>query len=310
MAAPGVQNAAVNLRSLPVALAFALLASTAAGEPSFQRLHARPPERVRIEAARFRMGSDDDAIARAIEACLLSPPSRGRCGADLFTDEKPEHEVYLSAYSIDRREVSNESYLRCVSAGACAPAGISESDLRVGRPEHPVAAVSHREAQAYCEWVQGSLPTEAQWERAARGDSARSFPWGRVWNTRLANHGASDDGESELDGYLYAAPVDAFPDGRSFYGLLNMAGNVGEYVADRYGPYDPKASAVDPEGANTGSERVIRGGSWRSPPHALRVTARARIPSDERRADVGFRCAYAQQPPETNKARATKPPAR
>lgn len=243
------------------------------------------------------MGSDDDAIARAVQICLLSPPASGRCSPDSFADEKPEREVYLSAYSIDRLEVSNDAYLRCVSAGACAPSGTSETDARIGRPEHPVAGVSWREAQEYCQWVLGELPTEAQWERAARGDSLRAFPWGREWNTRLANHGAADDTESELDGYRYAAPVDSFADGRSFYGLQNMAGNVWELVADRYGAYDPKASGVEPVGAPSGGERVIRGGSWRTPPRALRVTARARISELERRPDVGFRCAYSAPPP-------------
>lgn len=281
------------LRS-PLAAEGTVAPATGFATPTFQQLRIRPPVRVRIQSARFRMGSDDDAIARAVSACLLAPPGSGRCNADLFADEKPDHDVFLAAYSIDRLEVSNQAYLRCVSAGACAPSGISESDPRVGRPEQPVASVTWREADAYCRWVLGSLPTEAQWERAARGDSARSFPWGQVWNSHLANHGAADDTESETDGYRFAAPVDAFVDGRSFYGLQNMAGNVWEFVADRYGAYDAQASAVEPSGPPAGSERVIRGGSWRSAPHALRVTARARLPEHERRADVGFRCAYAQ----------------
>jgi sulfatase modifying factor 1 len=271
-----------------------LLATRAtAGEPSFLRSSLRPPARVRIEAARFWMGSNDDAIGHALEACALAPPGNGRCTPELFADEQPEHEVFLSAFAIDRLEVSNQAYLRCVSAGACAPSGISENDVRLGRPEHPVASITWREAETYCHWVSGRLPTEAQWERAARGDSARTFPWGRVWNPKLANHGAGDGSESEQDGFRFAAPVDAFPDGRSFYGLLNMAGNVWEFVADRYAAYDSQASAVEPAGPNSGSERVIRGGSWRAAPYTLRASARARIPEGERRADVGFRCAYA-----------------
>ena len=263
-------------------------------EPSFRELRVRPPARVRIEGARFRMGSDDDAVARALETCLLSPPTQGRCATELFTDEKPEHEVYLAPYAIDRLEVSNQAYLRCVSAGACAPSGTGETDPRIGRPEHPVTSVSWSEAQQYCHWVLGRLPTEAQWERAARGDSVRTFPWGMAWNTRLANHGGSGDTENDVDGYRFAAPVDAFADGRSFYGLQNMAGNAWELVADRYAAYDVRASRVEPEGPATGAERVIRGGSWRSAPQSLRVTARARLPETERRPDVGFRCAYAQ----------------
>lgn len=282
-------------KACAVSLSLALLvaAHAAAGEPAFRRAALQPPARVRIEAARFWMGSSDEAIARAVEACLLAPPTSARCTPELFADEQPEHEVFLATYAIDRLEVSNQAYLRCVTAGACAPSGISESDARLGRPEHPVASVSWREAESYCRWVSGHLPTEAQWERAARGDSARTFPWGRVWNPKLANFGAADGGENESDGHRFAAPVDAYPDGRSFYGLLNMAGNVWELVSDRYGAYDAKASAVEPQGPKSGSERVIRGGSWRAPPSALRASARARIGESERRADVGFRCAYA-----------------
>jgi len=276
-------------------------------EPGVQRLALQPPARVRIEAARFRMGSDADALARALETCLLSPPSTGPCSPELFADEKPEHDVYLAAFSIDRLEVENRAYLRCVSAGVCAPSAISDRDPRLGQPTQPVASISWREAERYCAWLSGRLPTEAQWERAARGDSARTFPWGRIWNPRLANHGGGGERESDADGYRFAAAVDAFPDGRSFYGLQNMAGNVWEFVADRYGAYDPRASPVEPEGASSGSERVLRGGSWRTPPHALRVTARARIPETERRPDVGFRCAYAAARVRAD-APAAKPP--
>jgi formylglycine-generating enzyme required for sulfatase activity len=296
-------TASCLLGALLIALACLVGPPAAAEAPVFHELALRPPARVRITAGRFALGSDDGAIERAVKACLLAPPAADSCNPELFADERPARDVYLAAYSIDRLEVSNAAYGRCVHAGVCLPSGLSDSDLRLGRPEHPVAAISWQDAQRYCSWAGGALPSEAQWERAARGNSARTFPWGREWNGRLANHGAADGSEDELDGFSFAAPVDAFPDGRSFYGLQNMAGNVGELVADHYAAYPttPKASAVDPSGPRTGSERVIRGGSWRSPPFALRVTARARIPEQERRPDLGFRCAYA--PP-----RAPSPP--
>jgi formylglycine-generating enzyme len=266
----------------------------AAEAPAFHRLAIQPPARVRIAAGRFTRGSDDAGLERAMKACLLAPPAADGCTAELFADERPARDIYLAAYTIDRLEVSNAAYGRCFSAGVCVPSALSDSDLRVGLPQHPVAAVSWQDAQRYCGWVAGALPSEAQWERAARGNSARSFPWGQVWNARLANHGAADGSESELDGFRFAAPVDAFPDGRSFYGLQNMAGNVWELVGDRYAAYSSKVSAVEPTGPRTGNERVMRGGSWRSPPLSLRVTARARIAETERRPDLGFRCAYSE----------------
>jgi sulfatase modifying factor 1 len=287
-----------SLRAL-VLISLCAMTPSAAAEPTFLRASLEPPARIRIEAGHFTMGSDDAAIERAVATCLLSPPTSGSCNADAFADERAQRDVALAAFSIDRQEVSNQAYQRCVSAGVCLPSGLSDSDVRVGRPEHPVAAVSWRDAQRYCGWVKGQLPTEAQWERAARGNSARSFPWGYIWNARLANHGQADGGEDELDGFRFAAPVDALPDGRSFYGLLNLAGNVAEWVSDRFGPYDSAGdggttprSAVEPEGPTSGNERVVRGGSWRTPPQALRVSARARMAEPQRRPDVGFRCAY------------------
>lgn len=292
-------------RTLELVLCF--VGSTAAVTPtaadSAVQLQAslQPPARVRIDAGRFSMGSDDAAIERAIATCLLAPPSSGACSAELFSDEHDAHDVYLSTFTIDRLEVSNESYGRCVATGACSPSGLSDSDVRVGQPEQPVAAVSFRDAQRYCAWVSGRLPTEAEWERAARGNSARSFPWGQIWNARLANHGSANGGESELDGHRFAAPVDAYSDGRSFHGLLNMAGNVAEMVGDRYAAYaedgtagGSRHAAVDPQGPKSGAERVVRGGSWRTPPQALRVTARARMAEHAREPDIGFRCAYSQ----------------
>jgi formylglycine-generating enzyme required for sulfatase activity len=126
----------------------------------------------------------------------------------------------------------------------------------------------------------------------------RAFPWGDVFNSRLANHGSVADEEaaddaSVIDGHRHAAPVDAYADGRSFYGALNMAGNVWEWVADWYASrHDPAATRVDPSGPSTGDERVMRGGSWRAPAFMLRTTFRAHLPAAERRPDVGFRCAY------------------
>ena len=256
------------------------------------------PARIRIDAGGFVMGLGERELQAALQLCLLGLPAGSSCDASLFADARAPHDVQLRTYFIDRTEVSQRAYLRCVAAGACLPSPASDADSRIAYPEQPVVQVTFAEAASYCRFVGGRLPTEAQWERAARGGSHRIFPWGDAYNSRLANHGAVDGNESVEDGYRFAAPVDAFPDGRSFYGALNMAGNVWELVLDRYaGPYDNHATAVDPTGASAGSEHVLRGGSWHSPPITLRTTCRAHLAEAERRPDVGFRCVYAGPAP-------------
>jgi formylglycine-generating enzyme required for sulfatase activity len=251
------------------------------------------PAAVLIHAGSFEMGSDDNDVRFAVSLCIATADDASLCRPELFVDEQPRHRVYVSAFRIDRTEVALGDYLRCVQRGVCAPARVVDGDARLGQAQHPVTGVTAAEARRYCEWVGGRLPTEAEWERAARGIGRRRFPWGREWNSRVANHGLGVGRPGVADGYDYAAPVTAFADGRSAYGLLNMAGNVWELTADRYAldAYG-KSEKVDPHGPGEGDEIVIRGGSWRSPPHTLRATQRGAIKQDDSQPDVGFRCAY------------------
>lgn len=264
----------------------------------------RGPARLRIAAGSFTMGLADAELKAALATCALGLPPGSACDEAMLADERPARAVHVPAYLIDRTEVSQDAYRRCVAAGACAPSAASDGDVRIGQPEHPVVQVTWHDAGAYCRFVGGALPSEAQWERAARGGSARAFPWGHVFNSRLANYGAADGGESELDGYRHAAPVTAYPDGRSYYGALNMAGNVWERVQERYegvgATAQPSASALAPAGPGA---RVLRGGSFRSPPFTLRTTFRAHLGEDQRRPDVGFRCAYPVAPRPVSAAR-------
>ena len=154
----------------------------------------------------------------------------------------------------------------------------------------PVAGITWHEARAFCEWAGGRLPTDAEWERAARGRARRRFPWGRQFNSRLANYGRSPRGPDRADGWRYAAPVGSFPDGVSAYGLHDMAGNVFEWTAT-----PPRDSDVG-LGADAQGYRIIRGGSWSQPPELLRVTAREWFPVAQHRADIGLRCAYDHAP--------------
>lgn len=253
----------------------------------------RAPDVVQIRGGFFEMGSDDEDIAFAVALCAASAVDRDLCRPELFFDELPRHRVYVGAYGIDRTEVSRRDYQRCVEHSACTPPRVADLDARLGEPVHPVAGVTHADAQRYCAWAGGRLPTEAEWERAARGNGLRRFPWGRLWNDRVANHGVLGVRGAAQDGYEYAAPVSAFPDGASAYGLLNMAGNVWELTADRYDrAYYERSERVDPTGPSEGDQVVMRGGSWRSPDHTLRVTQRTPLARDEARPDAGFRCAY------------------
>ncbi len=273
------------------------LLGLAAGARSQTELSAAPSDVVLIQGGSFFRGASDRELREAFQLCLMrtrvGAGNELRCSEQLFELESPRRIIQLAPYGIDRMEVSHARYRRCVAAGQCLPAGVSPDDTRVGQPNMPVAGVSYADAERYCTFAGGRLPTESEWERAAAGSSGvRRFPWGRQYNERLANHG--DDGRPDAtDGYRYAAPVDAFAAGRSVDGLLNMAGNVWEWTRDRF-EYEAYGNgpAVNPQGADSGGERVVRGGSWRSDAFSLRVTHRIPVGEGARFPDLGFRCAY------------------
>jgi sulfatase modifying factor 1 len=260
--------------------------------------------RVPIAGGSFVMGSTALDIQRA-EAFCLREILRPRCHEFLvsFRAETPAHEVTLSPYAIDRTEVTVAAYARCVAAGACDPPGFTLGDARFDRPDFPVTYVRWEDASAYCAWAGGRLPTEAEWEFAARGPAERVFPWGNLYNPHLANHGAlASDATDATDGYVGLAPVGSFPDGATPLGILDMAGNVAEYVADLYDTADeggfgyPAASQFNPKGPTTGAFHVVRGGSYLSGIAWLRANARdvrgaPILGVAGRSSAVGFRCA-------------------
>jgi formylglycine-generating enzyme required for sulfatase activity len=217
-------------------------------------------------------------------------------------DEKPRHRVTLDAFSIDRTEVTYLAYqqfltgLETAGHRFCHP---DEPRSEVHAPEthrlyitamdRPVIGVDWYDAFAYCNWAGKRLPTEAEWERAARGDDERLYPWGNEWDPQRAN----SDGKA--DGFRTIAPVGSFPTGASPYGVLDMAGNVWEWVNDSY---DAKYYRDSPERNPTGAElhwfKVVRGGSWTDLARDLRSSNRERRVryAPTRRYDyVGFRCA-------------------
>jgi len=213
-------------------------------------------------------------------------------GDDAFAAEAPAHEVTVGGFWIDRTEVSTAAYDTCVAAGACRPARVA------GDEDLPVTTVSWQDAVDFCTWAGSRLPTEAEWEYAARGPAAFPYPWGAAFDPAAVNfcdvnctEAWSD--EAADDGYAGAAPVGTYPSGASWVGALDMAGNVWEWVADWSGPYS--ADAVrDPTGPDEGTTRVIRGGAYASDAGGVRASYRflgGDVRPTSRHPNIGFRCA-------------------
>ena len=249
-----------------------------------------------------------------------------------LANEKPQHPVRLSPFCIDRYEVSLDKYVGCSTSGACSRASKVNAPLdsfsdaqhkaydpvcnendRAGRGKHPVNCVSWDQAQKFCAQAGGQLPTEAQWEFAARGNDQRVYPWGDDQpNAKTGNacgtecvawakeHGVEGDFPGAMydanDNFPTTAPIGSFAGGASQLGIEDLVGNVAEWTADYYAPYPPdtKTEAVDPKGPEKGSERVIRGGAWNaSIVEWARPTLRFHAVETNQNHGTGFRCAYA-----------------
>lgn len=249
-----------------------------------------------IRGGHFRMGSTIAEIALAQATCRLEPLGR-RCSTTLFANEMVAHEVMLADYWLDRTEVTNAAYSRCVEAGVCQAPSYAAAQAWRRQPDLPVTLVSWYDADRYCRWVGARLPTEAEHERAAAGWNKRRFPWGNVFNPRLANHGRfAPEVLDDSDGFAELAPVGSFVQGRTPEGVVDLAGNVAEWVSDWYAPGYPEADVVDPRGPATGQEKVVRGGSYVSARAWLRSSCRGRDIPSRRRPWRGFRCARNSSP--------------
>jgi len=259
-----------------------LEAAEALGQAGDPRLHK--DNWVNIDAGKFPMGAQKE------------DPSKPNYDPEAEEDESPVHEVYLDAYQIGRYPVTVEQYRRFVedeNGYGCerwwAAGGFGETkgpdgwDDQVLHPNRPVVNVSWYEAAAYCAWPGARLPTEAEWERAARGTSGRKYPWG------------DEEPDSERANYegkvRHATPVGLYPRGATPGGIEDMGGNVWEWVADRYGAdYYGQSPGRNPEGPRSGDVRVLRGGAWNYKSRNLRAAARNWDEPRGRDDDLGFRC--------------------
>lgn len=250
------------------------------------------PTRVGFRAGSFQMGSSSEDALQAFLQCKQEPWGH-RCEPTQFANETPPRTITLSAFWLDRSEVTVREYQRCVDAGRCQAVPFAAGALRFAKPHFPVSLVRWEDAASYCRFRGARLPTEAEFERAARGTTGRTYPWGDLYNGKLSNHGRLGwNPSSDGDGYMELAPVGSFGSGASPEGIFDLAGNVAEWVADRYlAPYDI-SQKVDPQGPNDSRlPRVVRGGSFESGAAWLRSAARVPVSEERRAPTIGFRCA-------------------
>ena len=232
---------------------------------------------------------------------VLVPGGEFEMGSDVSDsladeDEFPRHSVTLGGFQMDRTEVTNAQYTRCVTEGACRESFYAQNSKYNG-DDYPAVGVSWQDAADYCAWSGGRLPTEAEWEYAARGPKGLIYPWGNAFDGTRLNY---CDANCELDwadpavddGYAENAPVGSYPEGASWCGALDMAGNVWEWVADWAAGY-PSGPQANPTGPGTGTHRVLRGGCWANEANGVRTAyrlSRGDATPQVRHSNIGFRC--------------------
>jgi serine/threonine-protein kinase len=278
-------------------------------------------EMVRVPGGEFQMGSHGLGWFR-----VTGSARTGDLRIHVLADQRPGHTVHVDEFWIDRTEVTVAMFRRFVDDtrytttaeaegwGTSWHPGTQDQEwpqtegvtwrhpghTEAAIDDHPVVQVSWFDAVAYCTWAGASLPTEAEWEKAARGIDGRQFPWGNAFDGTRLNYcdarcsvGRWND-PSYDDGYAYTAPVGSYPTGASPYGAMDMVGNVWEWVADWYDDDYYRVSATrNPTGPESGNRRAMRGGAWYDGEGEAWTTCtiRHQNPPEDRYEDVGFRCA-------------------
>jgi formylglycine-generating enzyme len=227
-------------------------------------------------------------LERANKRRLVLVPAGSFMMGSRFDDsprnERPVHTVHLDAYYIGPTPVTNLDYREFINCtGHRAPVHWQQGSFPTGAGSQPVTNVAWQDAQAFAQWADVRLPTEAEWERAARGDDERMYPWGPRWIDERCNAGNT---------YGTLLPVDEFPAGRSPYGMWDMAGNAYEWCLDFYAPsFYHESPASNPRGPESGQERTIRGGFYGETRAGVRTTHRACASEQLTRESIGFRVA-------------------
>jgi len=271
-----------------------------------------PEDMALVPGGSFLMGVD-----KSVQVDTKKMTARQRLkyavSREAFHDEGPAHMIILDPYYMDKHEVSNRHYGEFIKATG-HPAPAYWDDHKRNKPDQPVSGVNWHDAKAYCSWANKRLPTEAEWEKAARGPEGFKYPWGNDFEATKANFGRKQE---------FTANVDSYPEGKSPYGLYNMAGNVFEWVQDWYAPdyYKFSQDVRNPQGPQyvisiskgglkgaakpAGKKKVIRGGSWFAPHQS--VTTTHRFWNDPMNNSygigLGFRCAMNFEPDEQKRAR-------
>lgn len=274
-----------------------------------QRIYSQDgKEMVLVPAGWFTMGSSDQEAEAAYQLSLQYYADAEYAGTERwwFKSEQPPHRVWLDAFYMDTYEVTVGEYGVFLQHTGYRPLP-RDVAIYAPTPHHPVVRVSWDDAAAYCQWAAKRLPTEAEWEKAARGEEGRTYPWGNdALSGKRANYcdaqcDSSWKERQDEDGYAYTAPVGSYADGRSPYGIADLAGNVAEWVQDWYdAAYYQQSAERNPVNDQAAAFRVLRGGSWYLWPVHLRTAYRSRYTPAGRLHNVGFRCVIA--------APAVKPP--
>jgi len=257
-----------------------------------------------IPAGDYLMGSTDIIINRLIIICEEEQFYSSACPILSWESEKPKHQIFLDSYWIDQTEITNQMYTDFLNSisfkGGTNSNWFDENSTYTkihaksglwepvdGYKNHPMIEVTWYGAQSYCDWAGRRLPTEAEWEKAGRGSGGNTYPWGDKIGCLYSNYW-SDDGRCIGD----TTEVGAYEFGKSSFGVYDMAGNGWEWVEDWFSiDYYSISPQNNPFGPLTGSEKVLRGGSFNALDYQLRVTSRYNMNPESTKFDIGFRCA-------------------
>jgi len=251
---------------------------------------------VLVRGASIVLGSSMAEIIRAAEECAArseDPPPMA-CAPEQFIAELTSgKKTRVHTFLLDKREVSVSDYLQCGRARRCQSVGDSRSIAAFMSPSVPIVFTRQADAEAYCAFREARLPTEAEFELAARGVAGRRYPWGNAFHRSRTNAGRTGDRTTDdTDGYEMLAPTDSFYDGISPQGILQLSGNAAEWTSSAFEPHNKSARKAN------SSQVVVKGGSFTQAPAHLRGAARQAASPDARSAHIGFRCARSLHPQE------------